>query len=981
MSHHQPQTGMMPPDSHAVMRNNTSSPTSSSSSPSDNTTPTPSFSSDPSALLTLMAIGPTPTPTPPPSSVPGGILGKGHGLKKRVSFRDNLVSVREIPPRPHRRSSSEDDGEDEDDSDEGEDSGSSVSDDDSGEDSESEEEEEEEGKRGVRRHAGTVTAGGKALTVSCRSVAKNRTSPTNSSLTPSSPRARVDRTHVPTSAAAAANASNVTSAKGSYHVTSSPTSRVISIVSQITGVSSVATQTHIKQRSKAAATMAKSATASPKQVTAVLRVEKKVKRISPNLDSASSPQTVRAVQNKDGAPTMAAAVGKGGPGKCAKKKRVSIRKQDAVEKRKPATFRKTKEMKNTAKVGSSENVNGTVAGPVKYKFVVNALSTVRDSLSLPPLGGGGGGGGEHNNNNTPLLTAAKTLQPHAATRVKTPIFSVDGFIFPGDLATGVKVKNTTGKAEDTKLTLPVPRSTRERWTRTPPGSPGRRKRCHAWQMANGDLESSLQEPPSITPMWETVTPMGGHSTTTTTTTATTSSPPLSSRGKRDILIVYTCQQASKQVLLLLLSGQLTLAHPHGHDVEVNLDHESHVYFHVLDDHHYIKHLRPAASLNESVIVEMDLALLALLRLFLKWEDPRLHWNSTDNGGVTDLPVPSSALWTPDLALFTSVLGSYKILNGNNAILHHDGVVTWLCDVMVNFHCPIDLSKFPFDSHTCVLQLEPDHVLDESIHLHVFQSPPGSVMDSSKVHVDTSIAGEWAILANEIRTSPSEHGVEVRVEVGRQSRLYQCLLVAPVVLLALLVPCVFLLPPPSTAKITLGGLLQLSLCVCLRTLCDTVHGAHGSIPSIAMFGLASMALNSISILMAALIMSLASRRSTTKPIPAWISTIFLGPCGLRRCLCLDPYPAAKERHPPFASRRTGNDHNTEADADVTSLRGGDSTGDVKEMASNLRGGTGGCSPYGVQEGGGEWGEVARVLDRVFFVLYVMLFVLLCVSLLS
>ena len=53
------------------------------------------------------------------------------------------------------------------------------------------------------------------------------------------------------------------------------------------------------------------------------------------------------------------------------------------------------------------------------------------------------------------------------------------------------------------------------------------------------------------------------------------------------------------------------AHPHEHDVEVNLDQESHLYLHVLDDHHYVKHLRPAASRNDSVVVDMDLALLAV----------------------------------------------------------------------------------------------------------------------------------------------------------------------------------------------------------------------------------------------------------------------------------------------------------------------------------------------------------------------------------
>ncbi|XP_076462736.1 neuronal acetylcholine receptor subunit alpha-10-like [Babylonia areolata] len=444
--------------------------------------------------------------------------------------------------------------------------------------------------------------------------------------------------------------------------------------------------------------------------------------------------------------------------------------------------------------------------------------------------------------------------------------------------------------------------------------------------------------------------------------------------------------------------QLVSAHPHAHDVEVHLDHESHVLLHVLDEHHYVRHLRPAASVNDSVVVDVDMALVALhgldtstgflettLRLFMKWEDPRLQWNSTENGGVTEIPVPVSKIWTPDLNLFSSSPGSYTLLTGKNAILHHGGVVTWLCDVRLPSQCSVDLSKFPFDSHACLLELGQGHPgLDDSIHLHVSQSPPGSAMDSAKGHVDTSsLSGEWKLLTNEIRVAASNHGVEVRVEVGRRSQLHQCLTVAPVALVALVMPCVFLLPPDSGAKITLGGLMQVSMCMCLRTLYDVVQGTHGPVPNIVIFGVVSLALTSISIVMAAIVMSLSSRGYATKPVPACVSAVFLGRCGLRRWLCLDPYPSSGERRrPPFASHRAGND-NTEADADVTSLKDGDSIGEAK-------GDTGRSGREGASRGADrgtwdcserDWREVARVLDRALLLLFLVLFVLLCISLLS
>ncbi|KAK7502267.1 hypothetical protein BaRGS_00006631 [Batillaria attramentaria] len=464
------------------------------------------------------------------------------------------------------------------------------------------------------------------------------------------------------------------------------------------------------------------------------------------------------------------------------------------------------------------------------------------------------------------------------------------------------------------------------------------------------------------------------------------------------------------VLFLDLPHGFVEAHPHESDVVVNLDHETHLYFHILDDHHYVKHLRPAASNNDSVLVDVEVALTAVNGL--SWQDPRLKWNLTDFGGVKEVSVPASQLWTPHLHLLATSRGTFEVLDGKHAMVRHDGSVTWLCDVMVRALCAVDLSDFPFDAQTCSMELGSGTHIDDAIHVHISQAPPGSAVHSSEGHVDTSLAGEWVLLQNETRpddlalvsktvkadslslypymkasclcleqmseTADHHHGLAVTVRLGRRSQLYQCLMVGPVVLLALLVPCVFLLPADSTAKITLGALLQVSICICLRTLCDMLHHNHGSVPSIAIFSIASLALTSISIIMAALVMSLASRGAIAKPVPSWLSTTFLGRCGLRRWLCMDQYLPV-ERQPPFASLKNGND-TLEADADAASLKGSDS--EAKEITRSLRVMLGRYSAeQAVVAGGGEWREIARVVDRLLFVVFVILFMLTSISLLS
>ncbi|PVD23611.1 hypothetical protein C0Q70_16884 [Pomacea canaliculata] len=433
------------------------------------------------------------------------------------------------------------------------------------------------------------------------------------------------------------------------------------------------------------------------------------------------------------------------------------------------------------------------------------------------------------------------------------------------------------------------------------------------------------------------------------------------------------------------------AHPHEAEVAVNLDHETHLYQHLLEDRHYVRHLRPAAAHNDSVVVDVQLAVTAVAglvtstgildvtqRLTLKWQDPRLKWNATDYGGVAGLSLPISQIWTPDVGLLGGNQVSYQLLTGKHATVENDGKVTWTCDVMMNVRCRMDLSDFPYDTQTCTLAFGSSISLDESVHFHISKSLPDSLIGSAQDHnmEHSRLASVYA--ARQVSLLDPAHDVEIVISLVRRSQLYQYLVVGPVVLLAMLVPCVFLLPADSSAKITLGAVVQVSICLCLRTICDMVHGSHGSVPRIAVFSVASLALTSISITMAAIVMSLASRGAVRKHVPSWLSTIFLGRCGLRRWLCMDMYPPV-EQQPPFLNLKHGSE-TVDADADASSLKGGDSL-EAREVTRSTRLIPGRFPADRCLPQGGEWREIARVIDRLLFLVFVILFMLTSISLLS
>ena len=515
----------MAPDSHvntpgsadpsaimAVMALTTSSPISASSLQSAQSTHNGQTSPHHSANSLSSHVPGTLLPDHVPSNrsparvsagpLPNGILFKGSKIPKRVTFRDShLVNIRIIPPRSSCGSSSEDEdddvgGNDDDESDDDnddedeDDTGSSDSEEDS---DDSEDDDDQEGKGRVKMVTKSVTTYRDRTTT----ITRLTSSPQYTTTSPvSSPRR--DR-------APGGPWNPASPAKGSYSVTNSPASRVVALVSHITGVTSGATYNHLRHRgggtaaaasSKASSAVATATTAPAKRSPVSARAEKKVKKITPTLDNVMTSQTVRSVQ-KHGAVVDSLHRGNSGTGvnKTVKKKRVvqSIRRQEGVDRRgKASTPRKPKDTKTTGGVNVKINGRGKA---------VNGVNGEKDTLTLPPLAQEG--------ENTPVPTPKLTCSPRPVPR--TPIFTVDGFIFPGDpaqdLAAGVKAMDPDAGDSIEEEDMKQRSGSSHRVGSSTPGSAGRRRRYYAWQMANGNLQSSLKESPCITPMWETVTPV------------------------------------------------------------------------------------------------------------------------------------------------------------------------------------------------------------------------------------------------------------------------------------------------------------------------------------------------------------------------------------------------------------------------------------------------------------------------------------------
>ncbi|ESO92535.1 hypothetical protein LOTGIDRAFT_162441 [Lottia gigantea] len=449
------------------------------------------------------------------------------------------------------------------------------------------------------------------------------------------------------------------------------------------------------------------------------------------------------------------------------------------------------------------------------------------------------------------------------------------------------------------------------------------------------------------------------------------------------------------LLILFVYGvDLGNGHPHSEDVMLHLDHESHLYHHILD--HYIKELRPASAINDTVIVSVDVSVTSIhgldedkeemkssVALSIGWDDPRLSWNTSDYDGLHSFTIPASKIWRPELKLVHSQYGSFQHFGNEYVTIHYDGSVYWSSHAKIRSYCPLNMANFPFDSHVCHLELAANVYNQQQIQLKFFKRDGEIVINEGALLSKNS---QWSVskkdLDSQIVTVMHPEPLEViavTVELSRKSSFYKCIILGPAVILALLVPVVFLLPTDSTAKITLGGLIMVTMCLSMKTLVDVIGAKMATVPNIAIYYSVTMVLTSFSIIMSAIITCITRQEACRKHVPVWFSQIFLGRCGLRRWLCMDT-SVPGDHHSAFTAMKHTENEFAETDSDVTALKEGDH--DAKDIPKSVRVLIGKYQTQNENKGhSSEWMEIARVVDRLLFILFLALFLLTTLALLS
>ncbi|KAK3097858.1 hypothetical protein FSP39_013889 [Pinctada imbricata] len=400
-------------------------------------------------------------------------------------------------------------------------------------------------------------------------------------------------------------------------------------------------------------------------------------------------------------------------------------------------------------------------------------------------------------------------------------------------------------------------------------------------------------------------------------------------------------------------------------------------------------VRPINATNSINVIALGLSMIDIAELHEKeeifetgaflqhlWSDPRLKWEPSKYGGLTDVHIPASLIWKPDITLINNadtVMEKVEPL----VIIFHLGTVFYSPQYRLRAPCQMDLSKFPFDEQNCFLLFGSWTYDNSRINLtHFVNGKKGLDMKDFRMNK------EWKVLETQTTRIDKHYEmgnnkvplIKYEFKLKRNSVYYTHVFILPSVLLAVLVPFQFMLPPDSKERISLGATLLLSLIFLLSMLQEFLPEAHPNVPTLASYYTVTMIWITLSLLASIWIINIQSRGPRRQKVPVFIRHFFLR--GLKRLVCLGEdtyYPLDEMETISMRGLDRAVDGNVRQQTEITSQNKLER--DVEEILRHVHTLTLRSTVIEARhEIRNEWHQVALVLDRLLCFLFAMTFLL-------
>ncbi|XP_069131739.1 acetylcholine receptor subunit beta-like [Argopecten irradians] len=383
---------------------------------------------------------------------------------------------------------------------------------------------------------------------------------------------------------------------------------------------------------------------------------------------------------------------------------------------------------------------------------------------------------------------------------------------------------------------------------------------------------------------------------------------------------------------------------------------------------YSTELRPSLNLSEPTKVNFGFMLLSLKEFVEKtskfsivgvfiitWHDFQLEWNPEYFGGIDSTLLSQSTVWKPDLLLMNPFervespgFDKLKVLVSN------EGYVSWGPTDVYEIVCPVDVTYYPFDEQKCLFYFRIYMTTLRDVFLETL---------SSEIDLDHYYPNSlWELKSTNINVITNKLNISqylILTVILKRRPMFQVInTIVPFCVLGLLNIMVFLLPVESGERVGFSVTVLLAIAVFMTIVADTLPGtSEPSFPRLCYMLVAELGTNALVTICTILLLRLHHKPLHQK-IPSWL---FYMTCNE---VCINVRSSTECKHNTsdtvvhVSSGLASDINEATTTPTVNGINQSEDTRTKKPEIDNHH--------------MTSWQDVAKFLDIVFFILFIVIF---------